>query len=484
MQPSNPTVDPDIVVPLFLDGKHKATVGTFDVISPSTNQRCWLSSSADDEDVSAAIASAGRAFKAWRKTKPRERRNILMRAHDILLSRIEQSREIAQTETGVSGEMFKFEYRLAAELLLFTAGIISTVQGSLPIIDGHESHAMVVQEPYGVVLAIAPWNAPHILGLRACIAPLAAGNTVILKGPELSPRTYHNFVEVLHEAGLPPGCLNTIFHRPSDAACITRQLIEHPSVEKVNFTGSSAVGSVVAGLCGKNLKPCLMELGGKAPAIVCDDADLALAAQMCVFGAFHNSGQICMSTERIIVFESVVQQFKEQLRRVMEARSAQSSLSLQLITVAAVKKNKGLMQDALTKGAKIVYGSISSDEATQSRMGPVIIEDVTTDMEIYANESFGPTASLFVVENDDQAIELANDTQYGLTSAVFTRDLARGFQFARAIVSGAVHINGPTIHDEPILPHGGVKSSGFGRFSGKDCLNEWARTKTITWQEL
>lgn len=328
----------------------------------------------------------------------------------------------------------------------------------------------------------APWNAPHILGLRACIAPLAAGNTVVLKGPELAPRTYHNFAEALHEAGLPPGCLNTIFHRPSDAAQITKLLIEHPLVQKVNFTGSSGVGSVVAGLSGKALKPCLMELGGKAPAIVCDDADLDLAAQMCTFGAFHHSGQICMSTERVLVFQSIASPFKEKLREAMEARARRDGVPPQLISITSASRNRCLVQDALDKGAQALYRGDDGNSG-ESRMAPVILERVTKEMKLFGDESFGPSCSLFEVSSDEEAIEMANDTPYGLTSAVFTRDLARGFRYARQIVSGAVHINGPTIHDEPVLPHGGVKASGFGRFSGKDCLEEWARTKVVTWQE-
>lgn len=471
------------VVPLYLDGKTKFTSETFDVTSPITNQTCWASSTASEEDALAAVESAAQAFRSWRKTKPRCRRDIFLRASEILTKRYEVSKHLSHTEIGVHDSMFDFEYHLSIDLLVFLAGIVSNVQGALPIVDGDGSHAMVLKEPYGVVLAVAPWNAPHILGLRACATPLAAGNTVVLKGPELAPATYHNFVDALHEAGLPPGCLNTIYHRPTDAARITKLLIEQPAITKVNFTGSTVVGSVIAGLCGQNLKPCVMELGGKAPAIVCDDADLELAAKTCVFGAFHNSGQICMSTERIIVFATVLAKFRECLLEAAKARSGGNSPTLQLVGVSSAQKNKKLVDDAVKKGAKVVFGPSGDEDTRVSRMHPVIIEAVTPEMQIYATESFGPSVSLHTVETDEEAITLANQTDFGLTSSVFTTNLIRGFKFAREIECGAVHINGATIHDEPVLPHGGVKSSGFGRFNGKDGLEEWVRTKIVTWQE-
>ncbi|RMZ85620.1 hypothetical protein DV737_g567, partial [Chaetothyriales sp. CBS 132003] len=475
---SVPLLKGDGVVPLYLNGKLVTTDETFDVTSPLTNSVCWKAASVSQQDALAAVASAAQAFPSWRKTKPRQRRDIFLRARDILQQRYEQSKKFSQTETGASDGMFGFEYHLAMDLLVYTAGVIATVEGTIPTVDGDSSHAMVLNEPYGVVLAIAPWNAPHILGLRACVVPLAAGNTVVLKGPELAPATYHNFVDALHEAGLPPGCLNTVFHKPADAARITQVLIEQPEIRKVNFTGSSNVGSIVAGLCGRNLKPCLMELGGKAPAIVCSDADLELAAKSCVFGAFHHAGQICMSTERIIVAASVLKEFRAHLEVAAKSLHIQ-----QLVAVNPAEKNKKLVNDAISKGATTLFEAPNIEAVNPSQLYPVVVENVTPDMQLYATESFGPTVSLYTVESDEEAIRLANNTDYGLSAAVFTRDLARGFRLAREIVSGAVHINGPTIHDVPELPHGGAKSSGFGRFGGKNGLAEWVQTKVVTWDE-
>lgn len=308
------------------------------------------------------------------------------------------------------------------------------------------------------------------------------GNTVVLKGPEAAPAAYWVLVDVFHKAGLPPGCLNLIFCRPQDAASVTTALISAPAVKKINFTGSTAVGSIIAGLAGKHLKPVLMELGGKAPAIVCEDADLHLAAQWSAIGAFLYSGQICMSTERILVHEKVAEEFKTILKSSIDKTFSTESAPV-LISAAPVTKNKKLLQDALSKGAKTVYGDPSQTIELATSMRPVVLENIKQDMDLYHTESFGPTVSLFVVSSDEEAIKIANDTEYGLTSAVFTEDLRRGLKIAKKIETGAVHINSMTIHDETVLPHGGAKKSGWGRFNGQEGLKEWVRTKTVTWKD-
>lgn len=310
---------------------------------------------------------------------------------------------------------------------------------------------------------------------------------MVLKGPEASPATYWNFVNVMHEAGLPAGVLNTIYHRPADAAKITNTLIAHPAVKKVNFTGSTNVGSIIASLCGKYLKPCLMELGGKAPSIVCADADLDNAALQCALGAFLHGGQICMSTERIIVESSVVEEFKQKLAATMDQVFGKETPAPVLVSAPPVKKNKELIDDALSKGARAIYGDVKAEEESKTSMRPIIIEGVTKDMTIYHTESFGPTVSLFSIPTgkdfEEEALKLANDTDYGLASAVFTEDLRKGLRLAKGIETGAVHINSMSVHDEAYIPHGGAKKSGFGRFSMREGLEEFVRTKTVTWKD-
>lgn len=479
--------DPSKAVPFFLDGEAKTTDTTFDVISPITNKACWKSSSATVGDVDAAVASAAKAFKSWSKTKPAHRRDILLKAAQIIQDEKDESFAYSSTETGAAESIFGFEYHLAYEACLSTAGLISSVRGSIPTPADEGRSALLVKEPFGVCLAIAPWNAPHILGMRSVLGPIAMGNTVILKGPEASPATYWHWVDILHRAGLPPGVLNTIYARPQDAVEITNALVANPAVKKVNFTGSTMVGASIASLCGKYLKPCLMELGGKAPSIVCADADLANAALWCAVGAFEHVGQICMSTERIIVESTVAEEFKQKLSTQLEQMFTKERPALVLFNANSVKKNKELLKDALSKGAKTVFGDAEAEEDSNTRMRPVVIENVKESMSLYHTESFGPSVSLFVIpageDFEEKALELANDTDYGLASAVFTEDLRKGLRLARGIETGAVHINSMSVHDEAALAHGGAKKSGFGRFNSKEGLEEWVRTKAITWKD-
>lgn len=326
-------------------------------------------------------------------------------------------------------------------------------------------------------------NATFILGFRAVTYAIAAGNTVVFKVSEIAPRSLGVVGTVFKEAGLPDGVLNVIQSHPEDAATVTKALIEHPAIKKINFTGSTAVGRIIAKLAGENLKPVLMELGGKAPAIVLDDADLSLAAQGCALGAFMHTGQICMSTERIIVQRSVSQKFAAELKGTIEAIFPSKGDALVNVSPAGVVKNKKLLKDAKDKGADIIFGDINAEEAQPERMRPVVVKGVKKGMDLYYTESFGPTVSFIEVETEEEAIKIANDTEYGLSSSVFTKDLARGLRVAKKIESGAVHINNGlgSVHDEPSLPHGGIKSSGWGRF-GAPGMEEWVKTKTITYK--
>lgn len=295
------------------------------------------------------------------------------------------------------------------------------------------------------------------------------GNTVVLKGPEKAPGCYWTLLDIFNRAGLPAGCLNLIIHRPEDGPKITEALVSSPLVRKINFTGSTAVGSIVAGLAGKHLKPVLMvsaplqpvaltkadanqELGGKAPSIVCEDADLQLAALQCTLGAFLYSGQICMATERILVNAKIADKFREVMSATIDQVFPDKN-GLVLIDKAPVVKNAQLLQDAISKGAKAIYGDPSDKRELATAMRPVILEGVKEGMDLYYTESFGPTVSLIVVDDDEEAIRIANDTDYGLASAVFTENLQRGLRLAKQIETGAVHINSMSVHDETNLPH-------------------------------
>lgn len=472
-------------VPLLINGKDVTTSTTFQVTSPLTNKTIWRSSAAGVKEAEDAISAAEVAFPAWSATKPAVRRDILLKAASIMSARSEELAEYQEIETGATHDFAAgFIVPTGIEMLKDVAGrIVTCISGSIPATAEQGKNALVLKEPYGVVLGIAPWNAPYILGLRAVVYAIAGGNTCILKGSELSPRCWWAIGSILTEAGLPNGVLNVLVHRTEDAPEVTRVLIQHPAVRKVSFTGSTATGRIVAELAGKALKPVLLELGGKAPAIVLKDANLEEAAKWVATGGLLHAGQICMSTERAIVEKSVAKEFGELLKKAVEDQNPQSGAAKVLINAAGVEKNKRLVKDAVSKGAKILTGDVEAVDQSETRMHPIVVQDVKKGMDLFHTESFGPTFSLFTVETEDEAVELANDTEYGLSSALFTRDLAKGLRIAKRIDSGAVHINAMSVHDEPLLPHGGVKMSGFGRFNASEGIEEFLKKKTVTWMD-
>ncbi|KAK4145529.1 aldehyde dehydrogenase domain-containing protein [Dichotomopilus funicola] len=470
-------------VPFIINGKDVHPERTFDVVSPATGKVIHAAASASEADVRAAVDSAAAAFQKWKTALPKTRRDILLKAADVMLARNDELRDYMSAETGCPHKWSNRNLEIGRDFLIDVAGRLSGLEGSMATPEHADSGAMVLKEPFGVTLAIAPWNAPYILGVRSVLFPLAAGNTVILKGSELCPRTMWGICSVFQEAGLPDGVLNLLFHEPANAAAITQQLITHPEIKKINFTGSTGVGRIIGRLAGEQLKPVLLELGGKAPAIVWEDADLDNAATHVATGAFLNSGQICMSTERVLVHKSVHAEFGTKLTAAIDRifGGAQSD-PLVLINAVSVSKNKKLLHDAVAKGATLLYGDANAQESSDTRMRPVVVSGVTPEMDIYRLESFGPTVSLLEIETEEEALRIANDTEYGLSSAVFTEDLRRGLRFARGIETGAVHINSMSVHDESALPHGGAKSSGYGRFNTAVGLEEWVRTKTVTFK--
>lgn len=329
-------------------------------------------------------------------------------------------------------------------------------------------------------------NAPWPLGVRAISYALAAGNTCVLKGSELSPKCYYAIVDIFRQAGLPDGVLNLIIHRPQDASAVTTALIAHPAVKKISFTGSTAVGAIISATAGKYLKPIITELGGKASVIVLQDADVQKAASAAVMGAFLHGGQVCMSTDRVIVHTSIVRQFVMAFKEAVDSSYGPDGHKPGLVSAAGAAKTKRLVGDALTHGAEVIHGNVSewtvSSEAS-TKLSPLILGNVQKDSPLYLEESFGPSVTLHTFDTEAEAVDIANDTDYGLSGAVFTRDLGAGLRVAKGYETGAVHINHMTIHDESNLAHGGAKRSGFGRFTALAGLNEWLRSKVVTYDE-
>lgn len=473
----------DFIVPLVIGGKEKTTSDSFPVVSPATGETVHKCSNANVADAEEAVEAAAAALNDWKRKTPAERRDIFLKAAQILVQRTDELASYMESETAASRDWANFNLDLTREMLIDVAGRISAATtGAIPATRDANVSAMVVKEPYGVVLAMAPWNAPYILGMRAVLFPLAVGNTVVFKGSELSPRTMWGICSVLAEAGVPHGALSLIFCSRETAASVTETLIAHKHMKKINFTGSTSVGRIIGRLSGQHLKPVLLELGGKAPAIVWEDADLDNAAAQCTLGAYLAAGQVCMSTERIIVHKAVSEQFRGKFAACVDKFFPSSADAPILVQSQGVTRNHELLKDALSKGAEVVVGDAEAKEANAHSMRPVAISGVTPDMDIYMTESFGPTVSLIEVSSEEEALRIANDTEYGLSSAVFTADLRRALRLAHGIETGAVHINSISVHDETGLPHGGAKASGFGRFNTADGLNEWLRTKNITYR--
>jgi benzaldehyde dehydrogenase (NAD) len=319
--------------------------------------------------------------------------------------------------------------------------------------------------------------------VRAIAMPLACGNTVILKASEICPATHRLIGTVLQEAGLEPGVINVITHDAKSAPAVVEAMIAHKAVRRVNFTGSTGVGRSVALLAAKYLKPVLLELGGKAPLIVLADADIDAAVDATVFGAYANSGQICMSTERVIVEEPVADEFAAKLSRRVAAlpsgdpRAGEVVLG-SVVGLSTVERVQRLVNAAVADGARLLTGGSAKGTVMQG----IVVDHVTPAMALFREETFGPQVSITRVRSADEAVQLANDTDYGLSASVFSRDIAKALDVARRIDSGICHINGPTVHDEAQMPFGGVKASGYGRFGGKAGIDAFTETRWITIQ--
>ncbi|KAM5371767.1 hypothetical protein ACJZ2D_007832 [Fusarium nematophilum] len=448
-------------VPLVIDGARVTGVSKLPVNNPGNGSEIWTYSGASVQDSIRAVEAADAAFPAWSSTHPRARSEILFKAAELFLARRAELIECMKLETAAEDAFAEFNIEATVGQLKDIARRIFAIEGYSPHMDDGNRSALVTKIPYGVILGIAPWNAPYILGTRAVAAALAAGNTAVLKGSELSPGCFYAIMNIFSDAGLPKGCLNLIFAPPEAAREVTEAVIQHPAVAKVNFTGSTAVGRIIASISGKHLKPVLLELGGKATAIVFEDADLQRAAKACLLGAFLHSGQVCMATERIVVHASVAAAFAKLLKD-----------NLASISRSDIRR--------IGKGATVLCEVRPTGE--DDVLAPTILSNVRGDMDLFYTESFGLVATLHTFNTEDEALKIANDTEYGLAGAVFTQNLNRGLRVAKKYLAGAVHINSMSIHDEAVLPHGGMKNSGSGRFNADQGLNEFLRSQVITWE--
>lgn len=453
----------------------------FERVSPITGRVASTAPAMTTSEAKAVADRAAAAAPSWAATGPSARRAVLTRAAEALEKRRDQFVQVMMEEIGATAGWAMFNVMLAAGMTREAAALTTQIAGEVIPSDKPGCLAMTIREPVGVVLGIAPWNAPIILGVRAIATPLACSNAVILKASEICPRTHELIIEAYAEAGFPDGLVNVVTNAPNEASEVVGALIDHPAVRRVNFTGSTAVGRIVAKRCAERLKPCLLELGGKAPLIILEDADLDQAVKAAAFGAFMNQGQICMSTERIIpvaaIAEPFARRFAEKARSMPSADPRLGSSPLgAVVDRRTVNHVNSLIEDALAHGARLLAGG----RAESVVMPATVVDGVTSEMKLYRDESFGPIVGIIRAADEADAIRLANDSEYGLSAAVFTADTARGLRVARQIRSGMCHINGPTVHDEPQMPFGGVGASGYGRFGGTAGIDQFTELRWIT----
>ena len=458
--------------------------GTFEDRDPFTGDVVALVPSGTRAEAARAIDAANAAFPAWSQTVPAERQRIFLKAADVLEGRLEEVVSLLARETGASFGFGMFQMGFVPNLLRQTAALAYAPAGQIIPSDHPGTLAMGLRRPVGVVGAIAPWNAALILSARSIAAPLALGNTVVLKPSELSP-VVGGLIwgEIFAEAGLPAGVLNIVTHAPGEAAPIGDELVENPAVRRINFTGSTETGRRLAEACGRQLKRVVLELGGHNPLIVLADADLDYAVNASIFGAFLHQGQICMSSRRIFVERPIADEFTARLAEKAKTLKVgdpneHDTIIGPLINDSALSMVKGRVDEAVAQGAKVLAGG----EAVGPCYQATVLTDIPPESGFALHETFGPVVAVETVDSADEAVARANATSYGLSAGIFTGDTNRGFELAQQPDSGIAHVNDQSVGDEPQMPFGGVKDSGFGRFGGQAVIDEFTELRWITVQ--
>ncbi|MFC4112889.1 aldehyde dehydrogenase family protein [Nonomuraea zeae] len=452
-------------------------------VNPYTGQAYATVAAAGTEDVALAVDAAQAAFDDWAALSPFARRAIFLKAADLLAERGEQAAALMAGEVGGTRPWALFNVGLAANILRECAAAITAPRGDVLAAQEEGALGLAVREPVGVVAAFSPWNAPLILGVRAVAAALAAGNTVVMKPSEDAPIACGLFVaDVLAEAGLPDGALNVVTNDPADAAQIAEALIADPRVRTINFTGSTEIGRIIGTHAARHLKPALLELGGKNAIIVLDDADVDYAVDAAAFGVFMNAGQICMSGDRVLVHESLAEEFTAKFAAKVAALPSgdpadPATVIGPLVSAGAARRVAALVSDAVARGATVVTGG---GEPVGAVHPATVLTGVPGDADLYHGEAFGPVCVIDTFATDEEAVTKANDTDHGLTAGIITENGTHGLRVARRLRTGIVHVNDQSVADEPQAPFGGFKSSGYGRFGGRWGIESFTNTRWIT----
>jgi len=466
---------------LYINGNWVPTNRGFESMNPSDGTVWADVPDGGRREVRQAIDAAEAALPGWAHEPFTHRSKMMTKFADLLEKRRPEFVDAIVAEGGGWFGKGMFEVGLAADAWHAAAAACYGALGEM-LPSEHNKVSMAVRRPLGVVSVISPWNVPLVLTSRPMSFAMAAGNTIVLKPSEETPYCGGLlFAEIAEEAGLPPGVLNVVTCSRDNVMDVGDELIENPAVKGVVFTGSTAVGRQIAAKAGAHLKKCCIELGGKDALIVCDDADMERATSSASFGSFMHQGQICMSVEKLLVHEDIFEPFMERfIARAAKLKvgptSDKNNVIGPLINDKQAAKVKDQIDDALAKGATAVLGGGVNGRFVE----PTVLTGVTPDMKVYREETFGPVVPVIPFRTDDEAIAIANDTEYGLSSGVITRDENRGLAIAERLETGMCHINCSPINDEPHAPFGGVKSSGVGRYGGRWAMENFTETRWIT----
>jgi aldehyde dehydrogenase (NAD+) len=471
---------------MYIGGKwvDAANGKTFEDMNPYTGEVYAHIPAGTREDAKRAIEAAQAAFPAWAATPPSLRRKIFLKAADIMERRQDELVKAMMEEAGGTIGISMFQMFFVPGLYRMAASAAYDVKGEIIPADHKDSFFMAVRQPAGVVSAFGPFNVPYILCSRAFAVPVAYGNTAVLKPSEDAPVTGGILLaEIFEEAGLPPGVLNVITSTREDAVEVGDEMIANPAVKRISFTGSTQVGRIIAEKAGRHLKRATLELGGKDPLIILGDADIDYAVDAAIWGAFMHQGQICMSTERIIIDKTLADEFTAKLRDralalPMGDPTNPATAIGPLINQRAVDLVHAHVQEAIAGGAELVCGG-RYDKLVYH---PTIVTDVKPDMRIFTEQTFGPVVTITTVNDAEEALAVANNSTYGLSSGILTKDLTRALDIAMRLETGMVHIGDQTVNDEPQVPFGGVKGSGYGRFGGQAALDEFTELRWINVQ--
>lgn len=480
--PDSGTLDLTVDGALLIGGERlSARSGNrFDDLSPVTGAVFARVAAAEVPDALAAVEAAAAAGPDWASRSFVERRSILGAAADILESELDAARELFALEIGGVAGWATMNVHEAAATLREAAGLASSPLGE--ILPSHDPLTvnLSVRRPAGVVLAIVPWNAPLVLAARSTAIALALGNPVVLRPSEEAPFTAgHLLASALERAGMPPGVINVVTTAPGTGRTVIKAMIEHPAVQRVVFIGSTPVGRSIASVAGAALTPAVMELGGKNATIVRADADLERWVPSLAFASFVNAGQVCMCTERIIVHRAIADELTDRLVELAETMTVgdpRGEVDLgPVINARAAEHFRELVTDARANGATVLTGGTINGLYAR----PTVLRDLTPSCRFSQEEGFVPIVSVIPVGDDAEAIEVANSGDFGLIASVLSSDGAAAEDIAERLNSGAVHINGPSVGDEPHVPFGGIQGSGFGRLGGTESVRFFTQQRTL-----